>query len=273
MPTTSEDLTREVQKRYGETARRAHEGDSAGCCATSCCGDATDTGSIALGLGYTSEDVATAGEGNLGLGCGNPLALATIEPGMTVLDLGSGAGFDAFLAAERVGPNGRVIGVDMTPEMLALARKNATVRGATNVEFREGRIERLPVEDASVDFVISNCVINLSPDKPAVFAELARVLKPGGRISLSDLVLTGELPEAVRASVLAYVGCVAGASSVGEYIARLLDAGLGEVALTRIVPAGSMLEGLEGIGGANDPAARAVVSATFTARKPALRVA
>ncbi|MGH7726106.1 MAG: arsenite methyltransferase [Candidatus Eiseniibacteriota bacterium] len=273
MKVTPEDLTLEVQKRYGETARRAQEGDSSGCCGTSCCGGAgsgPDAGAVALDLGYSEEDVATAGEGNLGLGCGNPLALAAIRPGMTVLDLGSGAGFDAFLAAEKVGPTGRVIGVDMTPEMLDLARRNAQTRGATHVEFREGRIERLPVESSSVDLVISNCVINLSTDKPAVFAEIARVLKPGGTISVSDIVLVRELPESVRSNVLAHVGCIAGASAVGEYVARLLDAGLVDVTLPRVAPIGNMLDGIEGItGGEAAAAAHAVVSALFVARKPA----
>jgi SAM-dependent methyltransferase len=273
-------IVKEVQERYGEAARSAAKGDAAGCCGPGACGGAPqDSAGVALALGYSREDVSQAGEGNLGLGCGNPLALAALEPGMTVLDLGSGAGFDAFLAAERVGPGGRVIGVDMTPDMLALARRNAAARGAGNVEFREGRIEALPLEDGTVDMVISNCVINLSTDKPAVFREIARVLKPGGRISVSDLVLVDELPDSVRQDILAYVGCVAGAWPIGAYLTQLFDAGLGEVALTRVTPAGVMVEGLDGaaatdgkLGGlpAADVAraARAVVSATFTARKP-----
>jgi len=201
-----ESIVEKVRERYGLAAQRAADGTQAGCgcdCESlGCCGGGHDAGSIARAIGYSDEDLATAGDGNLGLGCGNPLGLAAIAPGMTVLDLGSGAGFDAFLAAERVGPGGRVIGVDMTPEMLALARRNAEVRGVTNVEFRAGRIEELPVEDASVDLVISNCVINLSTDKPAVFGEIARVLKPGGALSVSDLVLVSDLPDAVRTSVV-----------------------------------------------------------------------
>lgn len=259
------DLTKEIQDRYGRVAR----GDE-GCCGstTTCCATG-EPETIALQIGYSPEDVALAGEGNLGLGCGNPLALAAIEPGMTVLDLGSGAGFDAFLAAERAGPTGRVIGVDMTPDMLTLARRNAQARGAGNVEFREGRIEALPVDDASVDLVISNCVINLSSDKPAVFRELARVLKPGGRVSVSDLVLTGPLPESIKSDVLAYVGCVAGALPLGEYVALLHEHGLGEVSLPRVTPASAMVEGTPDLPAEDVRRAAAVlVSAVFTATKP-----
>ena len=247
---SANDIVDRVKERYGEAARSAASGDKAGCCEASCCG-AEDAGAVAVRIGYEASDVAGA-DGNLGLGCGNPLALAAIRPGMTVLDLGSGAGFDAFLAAERVGPDGRVIGVDMTPDMLALARANAAKRGAMNVEFREGRIEALPVEDASVDLVISNCVINLSTDKPAVFREIARVLRPGGRVSVSDLVLVADLPEDVKQSVLEYVGCVAGALPLGAYVGLLLDAGLGDVSIARIAPYER----------------REVVSATFVASQP-----
>ena len=285
------DLVEEVRNRYARAARARAEGQSAvSCCGpiwteeagapaegaaasagSSCCGDGSsaacaDPASVALRLGYSADDVARAGEGNLGLGCGNPIATAAIRPGMTVLDLGSGAGFDAFLAAERVGPTGRVLGVDMTPEMLALARRNAAARGTANVEFREGRIEALPVEDASVDLVISNCVINLSVDKAAVFREIARVLKPGGKVCVSDLVLVGELPDAVRASVLAYVGCIAGARPLGEYVTLLHEAGLVEVAIPRLVPADAMVEGLD-VPEARR-AGRVLVSATVTATRP-----
>jgi SAM-dependent methyltransferase len=271
-------VVEQVRERYAGVARRAAGSEAAAergeksCCGPTCCGDGTDTATIARGLGYSEADLATAGEGNLGLGCGNPLALAAIRPGMTVLDLGSGAGFDAFLAAERVGPGGRVIGVDMTEEMLVLARRNAAARGAANVEFRPGRLEALPVEDASVDLVISNCVINLVPDKEAVFREVARVLKPGGTISVSDLVLLGPLPDSVKTDVEAYVGCIAGASPLGEYPARLLDAGLVEVTIPRLARAASMVEGLGGGAIPRDDVARAaavVASAVFHARKPA----
>jgi SAM-dependent methyltransferase len=175
-----------------------------------------------------------AGDANLGLGCGNPLALTGIAPGMTVLDLGSGAGFDAFLAWSRVGPTGHVIGVDMTDEMLSRARENAAKRGAANVEFRKGFIEALPVESGAVDYVISNCVINLSPDKPAVFREIARVLKPGGRFAVSDIVLLRALPEALMRDVSAYVGCISGASLLTDYLSMALGAGLRDLSIPRI---------------------------------------
>ncbi len=170
-------------------------------------------------------------------GVGYYFDLAALEPSETVVDLGSGSGMDSFIAALKVGPRGRVIGVDMTDEMLALARKNAAARGATNVEFREGRLEALPVEDGTVDLVISNCVVNLVPDKAAAFREMARVLKPGGTISVSDLVLIAPLPESVKSSVEAYVGCIAGASPIGEYAAQLFAVGLEQVSIPRMTNA------------------------------------
>src|SRR5512141_976444 len=188
----NETITTAVKEHYGAVARGEQ----------SACGCGTDE--LAKAIGYTAEELALAGDANLGLGCGNPLALTQIKPGMTVLDLGSGAGFDAFLAWNQVGPTGHVIGVDMTDDMLKLARANADKRGATNVEFRKGFIGKLPVEDASVDFVISNCVINLSSDKPAVFKEIARVLKPGGRFAVSDIVLLKPLPTDLAQSISAY---------------------------------------------------------------------
>src|SRR5438105_8570078 len=218
-----------VRERYGAIAR----GEKSGCG----CSAPTE---VAKAIGYSEEELAIAQQANLGLGCGNPLAMAAIQPGMTVLDLGSGAGFDAFLAWQRVGPTGRVIGVDMTDEMLERARKNAADLGASNVEFRKGTIEALPVEDASVDLVISNCVINLSVDKPAVFREIRRVLKPGGQFAVSDLVLLKKLPPEVEKDVNAYVGCVAGASMLTDYIRLALEAGLGEVSIPQIVPASKL---------------------------------
>ncbi|MDM7913949.1 MAG: arsenite methyltransferase, partial [Candidatus Eisenbacteria bacterium] len=166
---------------------------------------------------------------NLGLSCGNPTALASLRAGEVVVDLGSGAGLDVLIAAGKVGPQGRVIGVDMTPQMLANARRNAAAVRAENVEFRLGEIESLPVADASVDVVISNCVINLSPDKPRVFREIARVLRPGGRVAVSDLALLRPLPEAVREDMEAYVGCIAGAVLLEEYVAHMRAAGLTEI--------------------------------------------
>jgi SAM-dependent methyltransferase len=264
-----------VQKRYGAIARKKGTG-AQGCCSVPEGSIVTTTDPEAIG--YSADDVAKAGDANLGLGCGNPLALASIEPGMTVLDLGSGAGFDAFLARERVGETGQVIGVDMTDDMLELARKNAAARGVTNVDFRKGFIEKLPVGGNSVDLVISNCVINLSPDKPAVFREIARVLKPGGQFWFSDIVLLRPLPPAVAESVAAYVGCVAGASQLSEYIALLVDAGLSDVAVPQITTGASLLEAMapallaEGHGKMTPQdvrlASSAVVSAKFHGRKP-----
>jgi arsenite methyltransferase len=216
------DLKEAVREHYASVAR----GETSPCG----CGVAE----AAEVIGYSKEDLAAAGDANLGLGCGNPLALAEIQPGMTVLDLGSGAGFDAFLAWRKVGSSGRVIGVDMTDDMLSLAGANAVKLGAGNVEFRKGVIEHLPVEDGSVDLVISNCVINLSTDKPRVFREIARVLKPGGRFAVSDLVLMNELPPDVAASISAYVGCIAGASQMGEYIRLAFEAGLTDLAVPQI---------------------------------------
>lgn len=230
MPVIPTNIVDVVKERYGAIAR----GEQSGC---GCSAPAT----VAQAIGYSPEDLALAQQANLGLGCGNPLALAEIQPGMTVLDLGSGAGFDVFLAWRRVGPSGRVIGVDMTDDMLAQARKNADNLGAGNVDFRKGQIEHLPVEDASIDLVISNCVINLSTDKPAVFREIHRVLKPGGRFAISDLVLLKELPETVAHDVGAYVGCVAGASLLTDYIGFALQAGLAELTIPQIVPAGKLM--------------------------------
>jgi ubiquinone/menaquinone biosynthesis C-methylase UbiE len=181
-------------------------------------------------MGYTEEELGTVPEGaNLGLGCGNPVALASLKEGETVLDLGAGAGFDCFLASGKVGPMGRIIGVDMTPEMVEKARDNARKGNYANVEFRLGEIENLPAGDNSVDAVISNCVINLSPDKKRVFAETFRVLKPGGRLMISDIVLLKELPDFIRNSIQAYVGCVSGAMLKDEYLKAVREAGFQDV--------------------------------------------
>lgn len=215
-------ITTAVEEHYAAVAR----GES------SACGAPADH--VAKAIGYTAEELALAGDANLGLGCGNPLALTQIAPGMTVLDLGSGPGFDAFLAWNRVGPTGRVIGVDMTDDMLVLARQNAEKRGATNVEFRKGFIEQLPVESETVDYVISNCVINLSSDKPAVFREIARVLKPGGRFAVSDIVLLKPLPAAISQDISSYVGCISGASLLTDYLNTAFAVGLRDLSIPHI---------------------------------------
>jgi SAM-dependent methyltransferase len=215
-----------VRNRYGQAALGRQS-----CCGgpetPPCgCGSEASARQQSLAMGYSEQQMADVPEGaNLGLGCGNPVALAALEAGQTVLDLGAGAGFDCFLAARAVGPEGRVIGVDMTAEMLDKARRNATAGGYANVEFRLGEIEHLPVADNTVDVIISNCVINLSPDKPQVFAEALRVLRPGGRLMVSDIVLLKPLPDALRESVAAYVGCVAGAVLRDDYLAMIRTAG------------------------------------------------
>jgi ubiquinone/menaquinone biosynthesis C-methylase UbiE len=208
---------------------------------------------IGKSIGYSDSDVDSVPEGaNLGLGCGNPIALASLKKGEVVLDLGSGAGFDCFLASPRVGPDGKVIGVDMTPEMLDKARENSRRGKYKNVEFRLGEIENLPVADSSVDVIISNCVINLSQDKPKVFREAFRALRPGGRLMVSDIVLTGELPEKVLNSIEAYVGCIAGASKKSEYLEAIKIAGFRDVKIVdeTVFPTGSL---------ENDPTVKAVV--------------
>jgi len=214
-------------------ARIAQSGGS--CCADrACCSHGASADDVARSIGYSEGELAGLPDGaNMGLSCGNPTAIASLAPGETVLDLGSGGGFDVFIAARRVGPTGRAIGVDMTPEMVSKARGNAeqlrAASGLDNVEFRLGEIEHLPVADASVDVVISNCVINLSPDKAQVWRDIARVLKPGGRVAVSDLGLVRELPDAVRASPEALIGCIAGAVLVEETERLAREAGLTEV--------------------------------------------
>jgi len=222
-----QEIKRHVRDRY---ARAANQGSS--CCqpASSCGGREREPDIISKSIGYTDEDLKMVPEGaNLGLGCGNPLALASLREGETVLDLGSGAGFDCFLAARQVGKSGKVIGVDMTPEMLAKARENAEKGDFSNVEFRLGEIENLPVADNQVDIVISNCVINLSPAKERVFGEAFRVLKPGGRMMVSDIVLLKELPEEIKNYIYAYVSCVAGAETRENYLGAIQRAGFQEI--------------------------------------------
>ena len=222
-----------VRSAVREGYARIAQGQGSCCGPSPCCGAGPSADDVARAVGYSAKELASLPEGaNLGLSCGNPTALAALRPDEVVLDLGAGAGLDVFLAARKVGPRGRAIGVDMTPEMLTQARSNAEAfrreLGFDNIEFRLGEIENLPAADASVDVVISNCVINLSPDKPRVWREIARVLKPGGRVAVSDLALLKPLPEAVRSSVEALVGCVAGAVLVEETQRMVAEAGLTE---------------------------------------------
>lgn len=248
---TEEKIRKNVREGYAKVARQ-----QGSCCgpASSCCGSGDTTDTIAQKVGYSEEDLAAVPEGsNLGLGCGNPVAMASLKPGETVLDLGSGPGFDCFLAARRVGETGRVIGVDMTPEMLARGRENARKGEHRNVEFRLGEIEHLPVEDNSVDVILSNCVINLSTDKAQVFREAFRVLKPGGRLMISDTVIIKPLPEFLQRSMAAYVGCVSGAMRRQEYIETVKAAGFKEVQIVKETPFS-----LDCI--MNDPMAQAIAS-------------
>ena len=221
-----EEIGKIVRERYGNIAK---QGSS--CCgpAKPCCGSTDLAQNISRNIGYTEEELNAVPEGaNLGLGCGNPIALASLKEGEVVLDLGSGAGFDCFLAANQVGSTGKVIGVDMTAEMLERARENARNGNFDNVEFRIGEIENLPVGDNQVDIIISNCVINLSPKKKRVFQEAFRVLRPGGRLMVSDIVLLKDLPEEIKNSVAAYVGCIAGATTKEEYLKTIQAAGFEE---------------------------------------------
>ena len=235
---TKDDAVRELV-RHGY--RKIAEETSAGCCGAgvSCCGSTPqEADRLARELGYTVEELRALPEGaNMGLSCGNPAALAALAPGETVLDLGSGGGFDIFIAGKKIGPSGRAIGVDMTPEMLSKARRNIEhyrkETGLDNVEFRLGEIEHLPLADNSVDVIISNCVINLSPDKAQVWREMARVLKPGGRVAVSDMALLKPLPPEILKMVEAMVGCVAGAVLADETARLAHEAGLGEIVLTR----------------------------------------
>ena len=223
-----DEIRQAVLENYSEVAKRGGSGCGP---ATSCCGGGTVAAeSLSKAIGYSEQELRSVPEGaDLGLGCGNPQAIAALEPGETVLDLGSGGGFDCFLAVRQVGETGRVIGVDMTPEMIRKARANAAKSGFQNVEFRLGEIEHLPVADRSVDVILSNCVINLSPDKAAVFQEAFRVLKPGGRLAIADIVATAALPEDIRNDLALRVGCVGGAAAVDEIETFLREAGFREI--------------------------------------------
>ena len=232
--TTAQDVKREVQDKYGRVAKAVTDGttsDDAGCCSSACCGSATDSyDPITSNLYDEGEKAGVPAEALLAsLGCGNPTALAQLNAGETVLDLGSGGGIDVLLSAKRVGPSGKVYGLDMTDEMLALANENKRKAGAENVEFLKGEIESIPLPDSSVDVIISNCVINLSADKGRVLREAFRVLKPGGRFAVSDVVVRGPVPAEVKRSMELWIGCVAGALEESEYVSLLGDAGFVQV--------------------------------------------
>lgn len=231
-----EEIRKAVRENYGKIALQ--EGSCCGPVDSVDCGCGSTQDIISQAMGYTDQELQAVPEGsNLGLGCGNPTALASLQEGEVVLDLGSGAGFDCFLAVEKVGEGGRVIGVDMTAQMIEKARENAAKGGYQNVEFRLGEIENLPLADNSVNVVISNCVINLSPDKKRVLEEAYRVLKPGGRVMISDIALLKELPEAIKGSIEAYVGCVAGATTREEYLATVTAAGFRDVEIVNEISA------------------------------------
>jgi SAM-dependent methyltransferase len=258
---TSDQIRAAVRQAYGAIGTRERQ---SGCCGSgsSCCGP---TGSSSKQLGYTDADLAAVPEGaDLSLGCGNPQAIAGLRPGERVLDLGSGAGFDAFLAAQQVGPTGHVIGVDMTPEMIDRAKANAAKTGLAHVDFRLGEIEHLPVEDASVDVIMSN-VINLAPDKPTVFREAFRVLAPGGRLAVSDVVAIGDIPAAIAADPAAYTGCVAGAAPVPELQWMIADAGFEDIRIAVQVQSRTLIEEWRPGSGAE----QFVASALIEAVKPA----
>jgi len=230
------DVTNVVKERYGKAALRVSSGEGGGCCGPSCCGpDLPVPGAvdpITANLYDMQQTSGLPAEAVLAsLGCGNPTALATLNPGETVLDLGSGGGIDVLLSARRVGPTGKAYGLDMTDEMLALARENQRKSGLENVEFLRGQIEAIPLPDNTVDIIISNCVINLSADKDRVMAEAFRVLKPGGRVAVSDVVVRGEIPPAIRRSVELWVGCISGALDESDYVEKLKRAGFEDVSI------------------------------------------
>ncbi len=248
-------MTADCNDKIRQTVRQGY-GDIAKGTSSSCCGTSSPD-KLAQAVGYTDDELQALPEGaNMGLSCGNPTAIADLKPGQTVLDLGSGGGFDVFIAARKVGPNGRSIGVDMTPDMLSKARSSIATftqkTGLSNVEFRLGEIEHLPIADNSVDVVISNCVINLSPDKPQVWKEIARVLKPGGKACISDLALKHLLPQAVRESAAALVSCIAGAVLIEETRGMAQQAGLTDIQIDE------KAYGIDVLADCNDPLYRQV---------------
>ncbi|MFZ2525034.1 MAG: arsenite methyltransferase [Candidatus Ferrigenium altingense] len=229
---THDEIRQAVRDQYGSIAESGSCGCGPACCGTAA--DAAEADTLSHALGYSANETAVVPEGsNMGLGCGNPQAIANLKAGETVLDLGSGGGFDCFLASRQVGDSGHVIGVDMTPVMISKARANAEKGGYRNVEFRLGEIENLPVADGTVDAIISNCVINLSPDKHRVFADSYRVLKPGGRLAISDVVASAELPEDIRQDMALFTGCMAGATLISEMEEMLRTSGFQQI---RIAP-------------------------------------
>ena len=255
---STDEIRNTIREHYGKVA----ETSGAVGCAPGCCGGQPAS---SANLGYSSEELAAAPEGaDMGLGCGNPQAIAALKSGETVLDLGSGGGFDSFLAARQVGANGSVIGVDMTPQMVTKARDNARRLGARNVEFRLGEIERLPVADGSVDVILSNCVINLSPSKPDVFREAFRVLRAGGRLAISDVVEVAPIPEHLRTAAASVSGCIGGAASVKELEEMLNEAGFTEISIAPRGESRSFIKDwMPGSGAENY-----IASATIEAKKP-----
>ena len=261
----NDEIRQAVRESYGEIAKAGTAG--CGCAPSSCCGSGNTSTpeDISVALGYSSDDVSTVPEGaNMGLGCGNPQAIASLQPGETVLDLGSGGGFDCFLAASAVGERGRVIGVDMTPEMIHKARENAAKAGLDNVEFRLGEIEHLPIADRSVDVIISNCVINLSPEKPGVFEEVFRILKGGGRLAVTDVVATAPLPEEGKENLELYTGCISGAAHVDELKSMLEEVGFTDIRIDPLDESKEFIREWAPGGNIGD----FVVSATIEAAKP-----
>lgn len=247
--TDEQAIKEEIKTRYGQAALQSQRQERRGCCGTGTVLEAGKLDPITSGL-YADQETAAIPEDALraSLGCGNPTALAQITPGETVLDLGSGGGIDVLLSARRVGPTGKVYGLDMTDEMLELARANQAKAGVTNVEFLKGDIEHIPLPDNSVDLIISNCVINLSPDKDRVLAEAFRVLKPGGRLAVSDIIVRGEIPQEIQRNIELWAGCVAGALEEREYVAKLTRAGFEQVSIepTRVYTAADARELFEG---------------------------
>ncbi len=282
--TAKEVIRQAVRERYGQIANANTPAQGVNimgsCCgespaatgksaAGSCCGSGSDVTSEQMSalMGYSKQDLASAPEGaNMGLGCGNPVALASLQPGETVVDLGSGGGFDCFLAAKQVGMTGQVIGIDMTPDMISKARTNAAKIGADNVDFRLGEIEHLPVADDTADIIMSNCVINLSPDKPSVFREAYRILKPGGRLAISDILAIGALPDEIRQNLALVSACVGGAATIDDTRAMLTQAGFENIKITPKDESRQLIS--EWTSGDSKNAGDYVVSAYIEATKP-----